>query len=123
MAAGLAGSHPFRCRALDRGLEQFRLRCSNEIAAVSHVISTLGGREEAERRGDERVDLIEAAGPRGPQEPFQFCERLLDRLTRGESATPTYYGCSHRTPPLRRLRNSQLAFNPLLRIPIVDQLQ
>ena len=50
---------------------------------MSHVISTFSGREEAERRGDERVDLIEAARPCGPQERFQFGKRLLDRIEVG----------------------------------------
>ncbi len=50
---------------------------------MSHVISTFGGCEEAERRGDERVDLIEAARPGGSQEGFQFGERLFDRIEVG----------------------------------------
>jgi hypothetical protein len=64
-------------------LERFRKRCSDAVAAVAHVIATFEGREEAERDCDERVDVIEGARPRRPQERFQFGEREFDRVEVG----------------------------------------
>ena len=61
-------------------LERFLYRCSDAIAAVAHVVATFSGREEAERRRHERVDVVETPGPRRSHERFQFRERLFDRI-------------------------------------------
>ena len=63
--------------------EHFSLRCSEPIAAMSHVVATFGRREEAERRRDQGADLIEAARSRRPEERFQFGEREFDRVEVG----------------------------------------
>ena len=41
------------------------------------------GREESERRRDQRADLIKGARPRGAEERFQFGEGQLDRIEVG----------------------------------------
>ena len=46
-------------------------------------MATLGRSEETERHGDERADLIEVPGARGPEECFQFGEREFDRIEVG----------------------------------------
>jgi len=65
------------------GLERFSQLYSEAVAAVPDVIPALVRREEVECCGDEREDLIEAAGPRRPEERFQFGERLFDRIEIG----------------------------------------
>lgn len=46
-------------------------------------IPALLRREEVERRRDERHYLVERAGARGPEECFQFGERLFDGIEVG----------------------------------------
>jgi hypothetical protein len=66
-----------------RYLERFRLRCSDAIATVSHVVPTFSGREPIERGGHKGVDVIERPRPRCSEEGFQFGERELDRIEVG----------------------------------------
>jgi hypothetical protein len=47
---------------------------------VSDVVPTFRRREERERRGDKRRDVIEAARAGGTEEGFQFRERVFDRI-------------------------------------------
>jgi hypothetical protein len=47
---------------------------------VSDVIPTLRGREECERCGHQRGDVIEGTRSRGAQKRFQFGERLFDGI-------------------------------------------
>jgi hypothetical protein len=47
---------------------------------VPNIVRTLQGSEERERGGNERIDVIEVAGPGGAQEGFQFGKGLLDRV-------------------------------------------
>ena len=44
------------------------------------VVSALLRREEIERDGDERQHVIKRSWSRGPEERFQFGERLFDRI-------------------------------------------
>lgn len=47
---------------------------------MAHVVATLGGTEEAQRRSQERTDVIEAAGACGAEDRFQFRKHLFDRI-------------------------------------------
>jgi hypothetical protein len=50
---------------------------------VPDVIPALGWREERERFGDQRIDVIEGAWLCGTQERFQFREGLFDGIEIG----------------------------------------
>ena len=50
---------------------------------MSNVVPTLGRREEGERSGDKRCDVVEGARPSGTEEGFQFREGKLDRIEVG----------------------------------------
>ena len=50
---------------------------------MADVIPAFVRREELERRGDKRQDLIKRAWSRGAEERFQFGECLFDRIEIG----------------------------------------
>lgn len=79
---GFDGCSPGQPR-ISRILERFSQRYSEPIAAVSDVVPTFGGREEGERGGDERGDVIKRAGPGGAEECFQLGEREFDGIEIG----------------------------------------
>ena len=66
-----------------RPLERFSHLYSDAIAAVADVICAFRWAEELEGDGHECRDLIEASGPSGAQERFQFGEYELDGIEIG----------------------------------------
>lgn len=66
-----------------QSLERFSFRCSDAIAGVPDVVRTFTLGEERDGGGDQFAHLIEAAGPRRPQEGFEFGEGLFDRIEVG----------------------------------------